>query len=148
MASNAKPATSKQEIPDLEVHSRELGTLTELDPATLDKRFTYRWVHKSAMKVARARARGYVMVDPSTETILNAVGESPESADGTYTLGDVVLMKLPKLQHRARRLAQKNRTDKRLKGPTRKFRRTAKEKGLQRGQDIEVITNKDPEKED
>lgn len=138
----------QQEVPDLEVTSRELGTLTELDPTTLDKNFTYRWVYKSPLKIARARARGYVMVDPSTEDVLNAVGESPESADGTYTLGDVVLMKLPKLQHRARRIAQKNKTDKRLKVPARKFRKTVQEKSRLRGQEIEVISKKDPEKED
>lgn len=144
MATNSRP----EEVPQVEVRSRELGTLTELDPDSLEKGYTYRWVHKSGLKVARARARGYRIVDPTSETILNAVGESPEAADGTYTLGDVVLMRIKTLDFRARRKAKKIKTDKRLKGPIRKFRRTAQETGAKRGEQIEVITTKDPQKED
>lgn len=144
----ARPQPS--EVPEVEVKSRELGSLTELDPACLDKHYTYRWVHKSPLKVARAKARGYRIVDPANEEIRNAVGESPEAADGTYTLGDVILMRIKRDEYRARRKTQKRKTDKRLKGPVRKFRRTAQERGALRGQHIEVITdNKDPEgKED
>jgi hypothetical protein len=136
------------EVPDLNVKSRELATLSELDLSTLDPNFTYRLVHKSPLKVARARARGYIIVDPAHETILNAVGEAPEAEDGTYRVGDTILMKLPKLTHRARRKAQKRKTDKRLRVPERKFRKQAAEKAALRGQDIEVITSKDPEREE
>jgi hypothetical protein len=137
-----------QEVPDLQVTDRELGTLSELDFSCLDPSFQYRWINKNPLKVARAKARGFIVVDPSEETIKNLVGESPEATDGTYSIGDVILMKLPILNHRARRHAQKRKTDKRLRGPERKFRKTAAEKGALRNQRIEVITNKDPEKED
>jgi hypothetical protein len=144
VASNSQP----KEVPQVEVTSRELGTLTELDPQFLDKAFEYRWVHKSQLKVARARARGYVIVDPNTEEIKNAVGDSPDAVDGTYTLGDVVLMKIKRLDFRARKINQKRRTDKRLKGPVRKFKRDTSAKRTRSGEAIEVITNKDPEQEE
>lgn len=142
MASN-----SAREFPEVEVQSRELGTLIELDPKTLDPKFEYRWVHKSGLKIARQRARGYVIVDPVEEKITNLVGESPEAADNTYTIGDVVLMKIKKLEHRARRHGQKKRTDKRLKGPVRKFRKDAAGKRTRSGERVEVITNKDPQED-
>lgn len=134
----------QQEALDIEVQNRELSTLLELDLKSLDPKYIYRWAYKSPLKVARQRARGYVIVNPAEEKILDAVGESPEAADGTYTLGDVVLMKILKEEYRARRHAQKRRTDKRLKGPTRKFKRTAQGKTDRSGQPVEVITNKEP----
>jgi hypothetical protein len=137
-----------QEVPQVEVKSREYSQATDLDKSLLDPNFEYRWVNKSPLKVARKRTMGYRIVDPATEEILNILGDAPEAADGTYTIGDVVLMKIPKLEHRARRVASKQKTDKRLKGPVRKFKKAALEKGSQRGEQIEVITRKDPEKED
>lgn len=138
----AKP--QQKEVLDIEVKDRELGTLLEIDPKLLDPKFTYRWVHKSSLKIARQKARGYVIVNPAEEKILDANGESPEAEDGTYTLGDVVLMKILKDEYRARRHAQKRKTDVRLKGPTRKFKRTAASKTDRSGQPVEVITNKEP----
>lgn len=140
MATNPSP----KEVPEIEVYSRELSTLTDLNPDSLDPNFNYRWVHKSALKISRQRARGYTIVKPSEEDILNAAGEAPEAADGTYTIGDVILMKIKKTDFRARKHAQKRKTDKRLKGPVRKFKRDAREKGASRGQIVEVITTKDP----
>lgn len=142
-------ATSRsrtQEVPEVEVQSRELSTLTELAPDTLDSDYVYRLVHKSPLKVSRARARGYVIVDPNIEEIkILATGQSPEAADGTYTIGDTILMKLRKVEYRARRIASKKKTDKRLKGPVRKFKRTAQEKVQGRyNQSVEVISKKDP----
>jgi hypothetical protein len=144
MADNSQ----RKEVPQVEVTSRELGALIELDKSKLDPDYEYRWVHKSPLKVARARARGYRIVEPDSEDVLNAVGESPAAADNTYTIGDVVLMKIKRIDHRARRQAQKRKTDQRLKGPVRKFRKSAEEKSRLRGQRIEVITDKDPEPKD
>jgi hypothetical protein len=141
--------SSAQEVPEIEVYNRELATLTDLDPETLDPDYIYRWVHKSGLKIGRQKARGYVIVKPEDEEVKNAAGEAPEAADGTYTIGDVVLMKIRKLEHRQRKHAQKRKTDKRLKGPVRKFRRDARSKTDRAGQRVEVITTKDPQgKED
>lgn len=138
--------TRTQEVPQVEVQSRELGALTELDPESLDKNYSYRWVHKSGLKIARMRARGYRIVDPSVEeNIKNAIGESPEAGDGTYTIGDVVLMRIQKKDYQARRHAQKRKTDKRLKGPVRKFKRDASSKSDRSGARVEVITTKEPQ---
>lgn len=143
MAMVGRPKT-QEVLGEIEVYSRELATLTDLDVDKLDPNYSYRWVHKSGLKIGRQRARGYVVVDPAKEEILNAAGESPESADGTYTIGDVILMKIKKIDHRARRHAQKRKTDKRLKGPVRSFKRKAREKVDRAGQRVEVITTKDP----
>lgn len=134
-----------QEVPEVEVtdQSLELSSLVELDPSTLDPAYNYRWAHKTPLKVARLRAKGYEIVKPEEVEIKNAVGDSPESEDGTYTVGDLVLMRCKKQIHRARRHKIAKKTTQRLKGPEKKFRRTAKEKGRARGLDIEVITDKE-----
>lgn len=122
-----------------------LGSGLDLDLDSLNRDYTYRWVHKSPKKVARARAKGYRLVDPQAEPAIRTVGgESPESTDGTYSVGDVVLMRVPKSTHKARRRALKKRGDQRLKGPERKFRRDAQVAGQARGlsEPIEVITTK------
>lgn len=134
---------ANKEVPTVTVTQQDLGTLTELDMSTLDPGYIYRWVYKAPLKAARARARGYEIVDPAEEAIKNAVGDSPEAEDGTYTIGDVVLMRCKKPIHRERRHANKRKTDQRLKGPERKFRKEVKTVGSQRGLDIEVITDKE-----
>lgn len=135
---------ANKEVPQVEVIQQDLGSLSQLDSRTLNPKFVYRFVHKSSLKVARAKARGYVIVKPEEETILNAVGDSPEAEDGTYTIGDVVLMKCPKDVHRARRHHTKRKTDARLGAQKKKFSRTAKQAARRAGVDIEVITDKEP----
>lgn len=134
---------ANKEVPQVEVQQRDLGTLTELDPESLEAGYVYRWVHKIPLKVARAKYKGYVIVDPAEEKILNVTGDSPETEDGTYTIGDVVLMRIKKLDYKARRHALKRKADKRLKGPERKFRKDVDATARQRGIEIEVITDKD-----
>lgn len=141
-------ANPNKEVPQVEVQERDLGTLVELDLSTLDPGFTYRWVNKSQLKVARAKAKGFKIVDPAEdEGIHNLFGDDIEAQDGTYTVGDVVLMKMPKERHKARRHMVRRKTDQRLKGPVKKFRKVARDVSESRGQRIEVITNKDPERE-
>lgn len=145
-AKGGKSDKRKEVVQDLQVEARNLAGLTELDMSTLDSNYTYRWVNSAPLKVARARANGYVMVDSSEEEILNAVGESPEAEDGTYRVGDCVLMKIKKLPYKARRKAVQRTTKSRLKGPTKKFQNKAESSARQRGLDnIEVITDKEPD---
>lgn len=128
----------------VESQAQELSSMLELDMSTLDAGYVYRWVHKTPLKVARQRARGYSIVDPAeSEGIKNAVGDSPEAEDGTYTVGDLVLMRCKKLTHKARRHHVARKAKQRLRGPERKFRRDVKAKGESRGFDIEVITDKE-----
>ena len=121
-----------------------LGSGLDLDPETLDPAYNYRWTHKSPKKMARARAKGYRLVDPALESgICTVGGESPETAtDGTYTVGDVVLMKVPKSTHKKRRKAIAKRRDDRLRGPERKFRREAQAASSRLTTPVEVITTK------
>ncbi len=133
----------------LEVQDRELATLTELDPDSLDKAFSYRWVYKNPKKTARMRARGYKFVDPTQEEPKNLVGDVVEVAsDGTYTVGDTVLMKVPRVVKKARDRKKARKTESRLKGPQRSFKKKAREQSAIRGQNIEVITKKDPQREE
>lgn len=134
---------ANQEVPIVDVQQQDLGTLSQLDLSSLDPKYIYRLVHKSNLKVARAKAKGYVIVRPEEEEIKNAVGDSPEAEDGTYTVGDTVLMKCPKDTHRARRHHVKRKTDARLGAQKKKFRKTAKQVSRKAGIDIEVITDKD-----
>lgn len=140
-----KRSAASEAAAEVSVTSRDLSTLTELDLASLDPKFEYRWVHKSPFKVARAKARGYVIVRPEEEEgILSVVGDSPEASDGTFSIGDVILMKLAKAEHRARRHMVARKTTARLKAPTKKFKKDAAAASEQRGQVIEVITDREP----
>lgn len=137
-------AANSKEVIQVEVEQRDLGTQLELDPSTLDPAYVYRWVRKVPLKMARQKVKGYEIVVPADdEGIRNVFGDSPEAEDGTYTMGDVVLMRCKKQSHKARRHAVKRRTDQRLRGPEKKFRRESDEIAQKRGIDIEVITDKE-----
>lgn len=131
----------RREVTNLQVESLEnLGSMLELDASTLDPNFKYRWVNENNLKQARARAKGYRAVDPETEEVKNAVGDSPEVVGGVYKVGDVILMKTPIATYRARRVKINQKRDRRLKGPERKFRKEVKEQSELRGETIEVVS--------
>ena len=141
-------ANPNKEVPQVEVQERDLGTLSEIDPSTLNPDFNYRFVHYSPLKISRAKAKGYVVVDPAEEEgIKNVYGDPVDDTGGVYRIGDVVLMKVPKLRHKARRNLIKRKSEARLRGPTKRFKRDARDASVQRGVDVEVITNKDPERD-
>lgn len=135
-----------QEVPQVSVESREhMGSMLDLETSILDPKFKYRWVNIAPLKVARAKAKGYIFVDPDEEEIRNLVGDSPDTEDGRVRVGDVVLMKVPTAKHRERRKRLNERTKTRLVGPKKKFKRQAQVEGQQRyGQAVEVITDREP----
>lgn len=137
--------THNQEVPSVSVESREhMGSMLELDTSRLDKRFKYRWVNVAPIKVARAKAKGYIFVDPDEE-IQNLVGDSPDTEDGRVRVGDLVLMKAPRALYKARRAKLASTTKARLGGQKRKFKREAQVTGQERyGMPIETITDKEP----
>lgn len=136
----------QREVPQVSVESREhMGSMLDLDLDRLDKKFKYRWVNIAPLKVARAKAKGYIFVDPDEEEIRNVVGDSPDTEDGRVRVGDVVLMKAPRTLHRERRKRIADKTKSRLTGQKRKFKREARTQGTKRyGQPVEVITDKEP----
>lgn len=136
----------KREVPKVSVESREhMGSMLDLDVSQLDPKFKYRWVNVAPLKVARAKAKGYIFVDPDEEEIRNLVGDSPDTEDGRVRVADVVLMKAPQTLYRERRKRITERTKTRLTGPKRKFKRQATDEGTKRyGQPVEVITDKEP----
>jgi hypothetical protein len=138
---------AQKEVPQVEVESREnMGSMLDIDLESLDKAFKYRWVHVAPIKVARAKQKGYVFVDADEETIVNLVGDSPDTEGGRIRVGDVVLMKCPRTIHRARRKRVAEKTKIRLRGPKRKFKREASSDQVRRryGTPVAVITDKEP----
>lgn len=130
---------------NLEITSRDLANLIEIDVERLDQAFKYRLVHKSRMKVGRRRAMGYITVDPDEEEIFHVSGERVEpAADNTYTFHDLVLMKIARPEYRRRRKAQQRRTEERLGGPKKAFKRKAQSMRDRAGNTVEVITTKEP----
>lgn len=122
-----------------------LSSGLELNPAGLDNNYQYRWVHKSPGKVARAKAKGYRICTPATDPeVQSAIGDPLDTSDGTYTVGDVVLMRVPKANHQQRRKNIKRHTDERLKGPKRKFRGEARNASHRLSEPVQVITTKEP----
>lgn len=115
------------------------GERLDLDPRTLDKGFTYRWVNKSQKYVSRRKAKGYVVVDPRRESkIKNYAGEVLEPhADNTYTEQDAILMKCPKRIHRIRRAAVELDAQNRLGVKKKQIRKGFMRKA--RGANVEVI---------
>jgi hypothetical protein len=130
---------------NLEITARDLANLIEIDVQRLDPAFKYRLVHKSRMKVGRRRAMGYITVDPDMEEIFHVSGERVEpAADNTYTFHDLVLMKVPRPEYRQRRKALQRRTEERLGGPKKAFKRKARSMRDRAGNEVEVITTKEP----
>jgi hypothetical protein len=124
--------------------TNEFQSMLDLDLSTLDPNFTYRFANVAPLKVARWKARGYTIVDATQESgIRNAVGDAPEAEDGTYRVGDLVLMKVPKTLRKARRRALAKKRDQRLKGPEKQFRHQARKKGRRYSTPVEVITDKE-----
>lgn len=134
----------KPEVPDLDVQSLEdAGSMLALDLDRLDPDFVYRWVNVDPRKIGRAKARGYVFVDPEEEQIANTVGDAPEVKDGRYVVVDVVLMKCRLSVRKNRRRKLRQQSEARLKGPERKFRKEASESSKHYSERIEVITDKE-----
>jgi hypothetical protein len=130
---------------DIEVNSRDLAALIEIDVSRTDPRFRYRLVHNSRLKAARARAKGYVIVDPDQEEIYTISGDKLEvSADNIYRVGDTFLMKIALREYKARRVAKRKKTEERLSGPKKKFKSLARSKRDRAGQTVEVITSREP----
>ena len=136
----------RQEVPDVTVESREyVPSLLELADDCKDPAFKYRWVNVAPLKIARAKAKGYVVVDPNEEEIRNLVGESPGDDGGVYRMMDVILMKCPRTTHKSRRQRVAEKTKTRLGNQKRKFKKQARSLGEQRyNVPVQVITDKEP----
>lgn len=139
-----------QEV-ELNIQSVEnLGSNLDLDPSSLERGYRYRWVYRAPVKVSRAKARGYRIVDPAThKKIRNFASDVlTPSEDGTITVGDVVLMRVPEEHYRGRRKEIRRRTKDRLTGKGReenrfkaKARETARRAKL--SEQVKVITDED-----
>ena len=129
---NARKPIRESDLESLEVKDREIPSLLELDLESLSKDHTYRWVRKHPLRIARAKAKGYEVVEAGDEEIKNIVGDDVgERADGTITVGDVMLMRCPKREVNARRKAVRTFNEKRLGSVKKQFKRMAKKAGVE-----------------
>lgn len=128
-----------------------MGSNLDLDPRSLESGYKYRWVFRAPAKVSRAKAKGYAVVNPAThpKKIRNFAGEELVPVeDGTFTVGDVVLMRTRKDLYLGRRKKLKLRTKEKLDGQVGEFKNKAKReaKRAKLSQGIRTITNEDEEK--
>jgi hypothetical protein len=128
-----------------------MGSNLDLDPKCLESGYKYRWVYRAPVKVSRAKAKGYAVVNPAThpKRLRNFAGEELVPAeDGTLTVGDVVLMRSKKDVYINRRKKLKRQTKEKLDGQVGEFKAKAKRaaKRARLSQGIRTITNEDEEK--
>ena len=141
---NATPRL-RAALPDedsLKVNVREsFRSLLDLDVESLNPNYTYRWVRKDKVGVSRAKLRKYTPVDPDSKegkAIRNALGDAPGiSTDGLIQEGDLVLMRTPKQNFRARRKALHKEGERRLGVAKRRFKKLAKRAN------VDTIINKE-----
>lgn len=116
----------KQKLP--EVHTseiRDVNSLLELNPETLDPTKHYRWVRESPLKIGKAKMRGYEVVhqDDGVQTL---AGFIDDAGDGIMRIGDVILMSCPLPGYRARKRAQLKFANARLAAPAKQFKKNAR----------------------
>ena len=136
--------TNLREEVELNVQSVEhLGSMLELHPSSLDPSYKYRWVNRDPKKIMRAKARGYEFVRVSDHRkVVNVVGDSPDTtAEGFYSVGDVVLMRSRKSTYQGRRKQLREKTEAKLSTGKKEFHRLAKREGKKRRSKI-VVTGK------
>ena len=93
--------------PKVDVAPREYGemrTVLGLDAESLESGKAYRWVNRSAVKVARARLKGYRIVSKDSGVV--PLIEVENGADGSIIAGDLVLMETDKARYKARKASE------------------------------------------
>lgn len=71
----------------------DMGSVLGLDPSSIDPNKHYRWVNRTAVKVARAKIKGYTIVPQGAVKPLVEVENGPDSS---MIAGDLVLMSIDK----------------------------------------------------
>jgi len=121
--------------PTVETHQREyddMASVLGLDPGTTDPNKEYRWVNRSAVKVARAKIKGYSMVRRGDVTPLVDVDIGP---DNSLLAGDLVLMSTDKAVYKRRKQKEQDLTLSRTQ--------RAGEESLEKGKRLGIKTFRD-----
>lgn len=104
---------------------REVNTLLELDTETTDPNRHYHWFRENALRVGKAKMRGYTIVHES-DGVKTLAGFTDNTADGIMRVGDVILMSCDLLAWRKRKRLQGKTAESRLSAPAKQFKRNAR----------------------
>jgi hypothetical protein len=145
----SKRSNYEQDDPEGSLSKEELRVLDDsdkfsildLDESTLDPERHYRWGRADPNRIARLKAKGYIIEEVPEEEdqrIRNKLGEvAGDTTDGTYRLGDLILMSTKKVYNRVRRVRVRRLTKERIGEAKKKFKKLARKAR------VEVITDKE-----
>lgn len=122
-------------------HLRDVGSMLELDPESMDSTKNYRFVREDPMRIARHRMKGYKLSSKADGPTCFA--ESDDRGDDVIRVGDTVLMECPKEQYEERQKAKRDLATNRLSGPKKKVEDLADRVGKNLGTKVQLITNKE-----
>ena len=115
---------------------REVSSMLELDPDTMEPGMSYKFVREDRMRIARHKMRGYRVVLMSESTVRPYV-EFDDSGDGAIRVGDTILMQCPTEKVERRKKQEEQVTTRRLNAPKKAVQDKAKRAGIRTIQDRE-----------
>lgn len=117
---------SSPRLPDVATQDlREVTTLLELDPSTLDAAKHYRWTREAPLAVGKAKMRGYEVVHIA-DGVRTLAGFLDDRGDGIMRVHDTILMACDLKEYRKRKRAQHKLGEARLSAPAKQFKRNAR----------------------
>lgn len=120
-------AKREPKLPEVKAQElREVSTLLELDPETMDPIKHYRWVRSHPLQVGKARMRGYAIEEKREGGVRTLAGFLDDTGDSTMRVGDVILMSCDLKEFRKRKRAQVKVSEARLSAPAKQFKRNAR----------------------
>jgi len=132
-------------VPEVDVRSREYDNMQSalgLDPDSLESGKSYRWVNRSAVKVARAKIKGYRLCEAGSG--ITPLIEVENMANGTIVAGDLVLMETDTAALKGRKAREVDLAIQR----TKRAGEDVVKKGKSLGIKTRVITDDDDDDED
>jgi hypothetical protein len=141
------PANERPEslIPNVRItERRDVHSMLQLDDSTVDENRHYRFVRRDSMAMTKAKLKGYSL-ELTREGGPRLLGEvNEDAADGTISVGDVVLMSCPKELFQQGRDEIDRQNEAMLSQPADEAVQKIKEAGNRKGgQAFSVITNKE-----
>lgn len=116
-------------LPQVSVREdRDVQSMLDLEPDSMDPNFVYKFVKDSPIRIARHKMRGYrpVTQDEGVKTLVDC----DSTVDGAIRVGDTILMKCPRERVEARQKKLVDLANARLGLPQRKVEENAKRFGV------------------
>jgi len=117
-----KPVTRGVMITD---ERRDVESMLELDPETLNPNMNYRFVKDEPLNISRKRMKGYRPVLKEDNGVKTLV-EADDQGDGLIRVGDTILMACPKGAFKRRQKEARVRAAGKLRIPKKKVKDLAK----------------------